>query len=379
VNIDFIGKRRIYYAVSLSVITLGILFSIIFGVKLDIQFTGGAIITYSYTGDLTKDEVEAAASQALGTSVSVQINTDIATKGQRVVLQLEKSITPDRQKGLLTALQAKFPSNGLTAYSSNDVSAQMGREFIMKSLLAVALAIVLIIVYIWIRFRHIGGLPAGLTAFVSLAHDVTMVFVAFAIFRIPLNDSFIAVVLTILGYSINDTIVIYDRIRENRKLHGSKLPFKEIVNKSINQSLMRSVNTSLLTFIAIAVVCIFAILYGLSSIRTFALPMMIGVLTGCYSTICIAGPLWVTWNEYREKRGAKGYAGPRAAADRPQRRILAPLDSPDELGAPAQPEKEGPPAPPDTQAQKPDAPAARPPSQKSGHKKGKKKGKKRKK
>lgn len=305
-NIDFIGKRKIFYTISICLIVLGILVSVIFGVKTDIQFKGGAIITYSYTGTIDSDVAQDVAQKALpGKEISTSLEENAATGEKTIVFSLDSSLTDDLQSNLYTAISNQFKDNSITKVKSNDVSASMSREFLRKSIIAVVLACLLIIVYIWIRFRKIGGLPAGLTAFAALMHDVIIGFVAFSVFRIPLNDNFIAVILTILGYSINDTIVIYDRIRENRRLYGSKIPFKDIVNKSINQSFSRSINTTLCTFIAITVLAVFSIIYNLDSVTSFALPMMVGIVTGCYSTICIAGPLWVTWETHKEKKAAE--------------------------------------------------------------------------
>ena len=134
-------------------------------------------------------------------------------------------------------------------------------------------------------------------AVVALLHDVLFVFTTFIIFRMPINDNFIAIVLTILGYSLNDTIVIYDRIRENKRLLGKKYTTGELVNLSINQSLTRTINTSVMTVLAMAVVLVVALMYNVESIVSFALPMIIGMIAGVYSSICIAGPLWVMWQE----------------------------------------------------------------------------------
>ena len=117
----------------------------------------------------------------------------------------------------------------------------------------------------------------------------------------PINDNFIAVILTILGYSLNNTIIIYDRIRENRRTLGPKAKTSDLVNLSINQTLTRSIYTSLCTFVAIACVYVVGMAYGLSSVTTFALPMMVGVLVGCYSSVCITGPLYVMWRNHKDK------------------------------------------------------------------------------
>jgi len=118
-------------------------------------------------------------------------------------------------------------------------------------------------------------------------------------FKIPINDSFIAVTLTIIGYSINDTIVIYDRIRENAPSFTRK-PFEDLIDTSINQSLSRSINTSIATSASILIVCIFAYIYNIDSIKSFALPMLVGIISGCYSTVCLAGPMLVMWHNKKE-------------------------------------------------------------------------------
>lgn len=304
-NIDFIGKRKIFYTISICLIAIGVIVSALFGPDLSIQFKGGAIIKYAYTGTIDKDAATALPKTALaGMNVNTRFDVVQGADKKFLVYEINTSLTSDQQANLYNAVKAKFPSNNIAKGQSQDVSASMGGQFLQKSILAVVLASLLIIIYIWIRFRTIGGLPAGLTAFIALVHDVIMGYVAFAVLRIPLDENFIAVTLTILGYSINDTIVVYDRVRENRRLYGSKLPFKDIVNKSINQSFARSINTTLVTFAAITILGIFAVIFHLDSVRAFALPMMVGIATGCYSTICIAGPLWVSWETYKEKKAA---------------------------------------------------------------------------
>ena len=139
-------------------------------------------------------------------------------------------------------------------------------------------------------------------AVVALLHDVLMVYFTFVIFRFPIDDNFIAVVLTILGYSLNDTIVVYDRVRENRKIMGPKVEYELLMDTSINQTLTRSIYTSVCTFLAVTVVFIVGSVYGLSSVTTFALPMMIGIVTGCYSSVCLAGPMYVSWQNHKLKK-----------------------------------------------------------------------------
>lgn len=179
----------------------------------------------------------------------------------------------------------------------------IGKKALENSAIAIIFSAVFIVLYIWIRFSVLSGLSAGISAVLALVHDVLMVLFVFGIFRIPLNDAFVAVTLTIIGYSINDTIVLYDRIRENMQLDiERKEPVADLVDRSITETIGRSVNTAFTTVLCVSIVFIFAAVYNIESIKVFSLPMLVGMICGCYSSVCIAGPLWVTWKEHKRKR-----------------------------------------------------------------------------
>ncbi len=308
-NIDFIGNRKIFFGISLSLIALGIIFNVIFGTVLDIQFTGGAVVKYSYVGDIDANELTNVVQNATTDQISLQISKDILANDEGVVsnnISVEfpgnQAISIDQQKTLDDTLSQTFPDNNFQKIESSSVDPTNGSKFFLKCMVAVALAAILMVVYIAFRFRKIGGWSAGCMAVVALLHDVAIIYFTFIVFRMPLDDNFIAVVLMILGYSLNDTIIIYDRVRENRKIMNPKTPIREIVNKSINQTLTRTINTSLTTAAAIGTVLVVALVFNLPSVVSFALPMLVGVISGCYSTICIAGPLWVMWKEHKSKK-----------------------------------------------------------------------------
>ena len=166
-------------------------------------------------------------------------------------------------------------------------------------------ALVLILVYIALRFKNIGGLTGGLMAVLALVNDLMVVFGTFVLLRTPLDGNFIAAMLTILGYSINDTVVVYDRIRENRALMGKKASFEELVNRSVNQSARRTLITTITTVMALGVLCIVAKLYGLDSIFTFAFPLMMGMISGVYTSLCVSTSAWMLWSERSPKSGKK--------------------------------------------------------------------------
>lgn len=309
-NIDFYGHRKIFFAISLSIIAVGLICNFIFGTKLDIQFKGGAQLKYSYSGSVeTKTVTKAVQDCTQRDDISVTINKNVkSADGKSVANNVTisftgtKNITVNQQKSIAAALNKAYPSANFSFVSSNSVDASMGQTFFAKCLVAILIAFLILILYVAFRFKNIGGMPAAMMAIVALLHDVTMVYFVFIIFRIPLDNNFIAVVLTILGYSLNDTIVIYDRIRENRRLMGVKAGYMALLNTSVNQCLARTLYTSITTFMAIFVVFIVGQVYNLTSITTFALPMMIGVVSGCYSSDCIAGPLYVMWENHKVKK-----------------------------------------------------------------------------
>ncbi len=303
-NISFTGLSKRFFTLSLVIIAVILVASLVLGVQMDVQFKGGSIITYSYEGNLDKEAFAKTAQDLTETTISIQESTDIATGRGTMVLTLpgSKSLTAEQMVAVTEGLQAQFPENNPQTLSISNVSATMGAEFLAKCLTAVAFASLLMIVYVAFRFRRIGGWAAGVMGVVALIHDIIVVFGVFVLLRIPLNENFIAVVLTILGYSLNDTIVIYDRIRENKKLQGDKLSLAELVDLSINQSFRRTLNTTITTVLAMVVVTAVAFIYNVESIITFSGPMILGLISGVYSSICIAGPLWVRWRNYRDAK-----------------------------------------------------------------------------
>ena len=306
-NIDFVGKRKIFFTISIILICISFGVTAFFGVEVAIEFKGGTMINYNYDGDINLNEFDTKVEDILKTKVDITAGEEFTTgrKSIQISLVSDSGITADKQFELTNELQSAYASNKLELLSSNDVNPTTGRDFFNKCIVAVVFASILLILYIAWRFKRISGLSAGVMAVLALIHDIIMVYGVFVVFRIPINANFMAVILTILGYSINDTIVIYDRIRENQRIVGKKLSRAELVNLSINQSLTRSINTSLCTISSMIIVTIVALIFHVDSIMSFSFPMIIGMITGVYSTICIAGPLWVCWEEHKEKKKLK--------------------------------------------------------------------------
>lgn len=301
--IRFYKHRYLFFAISICIILVGIIAAMINGIQLDIQFKGGTILKYTYTTTIDTDQAEKIVEQAVGRTTNCQLQSNLAKDEQTLIVSLagNEALSSQEQEAVTSALTAAYPDTGLALSESLTVEPFIGKRFFTNGMLAIGLSFLLILVYVGFRFRNIGGISAGAMAIVALFHDVLIVTAAFILFKIPLNDSFIAAILTIIGFSINDTIVIYDRIRENERLMGKRVTIEELVDTSINQSKMRSINTNIAVFASITVVYVFAQVFDIASIRQFALPMMFGTVSGCYSTICIAGPLWTMWQKHKKK------------------------------------------------------------------------------
>ena len=306
-HINFVGNRKKYYAFSGTLIAVVVLFSFVFGVKMDVEFKGGTMLTLGYQNEIDLEAVETTIETATGqTDLTLQTGTDIAgNQTLTVTMPGSDNMTTEEVGALLTTLNEQYPDNAFDENEINNVNPTIGKEFLLKSVVAVVTACLLILVYVAYRFRKVGGLEGGATAIVALLHDLIIVYGVFVLLRIPLNGNFIAAMLTILGYSINDTVVIYDRIRENSALYGKRQMSRgELVNLSINQSFGRSLMTSITTCVALGVVCVVSIVFKLESIFTFALPLLFGMISGVYSTVCIASQLWLDWQQ-RKKQPAR--------------------------------------------------------------------------
>ena len=307
-QINFVGLRKKFLVFSSCLMAAIVLCAVVFGVHLDTEFTGGAMITLSYDGSFEMAQVQQTASNALeNTGLTLQTGENVATGDQTLKISMPgtETVTTDQVEALLDSLNETYPDNNFAQLSLSNVSAAMGTKFLQKSLVAVAFALVLILLYIALRFKNIGGLTGGMMAVLALVNDLMVVFGTFVLLRTPLDGNFIAAMLTILGYSINDTVVVYDRIRENRALMGKKASFEELVNRSVNQSARRTLITTITTVMALGVLCIVAKLYGLDSIFTFAFPLMMGMISGVYTSLCVSTSAWMLWSERSPKSGKK--------------------------------------------------------------------------
>lgn len=314
--IDLMGKKKYCFAFSILIFVAGIIGLIFNGVQLDIQFQGGTIMQIEMPND-TFDTERAAdiVMEATGKKASVHRSSTYNPENAEnnihlMVLNIgsEDTMNEEERKTLLDALKKEFTIADDANITVNSVAPFIGDEIKKNAIYAITLSSILLIIYVWWRFRVMHGLSAGVFAVLALLHDIYVMFAFYVLFKYPLNDSFVAAVLTIVGYSINDTVVIYDRIRENTKLMR-KANMHELVNTSVIQSLTRSINTTITTLISVLTLYVFAAIYNIQSIREFTLPLVIGLISGAYSTIFIASPLYMVWQE----RGLRRKASRKAA------------------------------------------------------------------
>ncbi len=267
-----------------------------FGVYLfnfDIDFIGGTTMQFEMHAPVTSDMTARVADLIAGaTGVRPSSVTKAGDAGTQMVIKSAEMSSETRD----AAFEAVRAAYGLpetdSPIKSDYVSASVGSDLKRSAVLASAIAVILILVYISIRFQFFSGIAAV----IALIHDLLIMLSVYIIFRIPFNMNFIAAALTILGYSINATIVVFDRVRENIRLDPHSA-FAEIIDNSIRQTMTRSVNTTLTTLFAIVLLLVF----GVSSIRNFALPVCVGVVCGCYSSVCISGPMWNLLEGRRKK------------------------------------------------------------------------------
>lgn len=288
---NIIEKRNIFFIISAVIILAGIVSFFVQGFNTDIDFKGGTEITINLGKDGFNDKaIRKSIEGVKGVEIaSVQKAEATGTKQAIVIVNY---LDDTQTKNVKAAVEKDL--NGAKVSSMTNISPKIGAELWQSALTSIAIVAILMLIYITFRFEVLSGV----SAVIALLHDMLVMISFYTIFRIPVNTSFIAAILTILGYSINATIVIFDRIRENTRF-AKKVPFADIVNKSIWQTIARSTNTSLTTLFTLVVLYII----GVPSIKEFALPLIIGVVCGTYSSVFLAGQFWVLFKG--DKKGAK--------------------------------------------------------------------------
>ena len=304
---DFYGHRKVFFALSALLMIAVLVLSFVRGVGVSIEFKGGTLSTYSYNGSAGEEDLAKTAREYLGTAVKVTTGETYTGETQKTFtlsfnLENGKAFSGEMQQDMLSKFQTEYPDAEIEALESNDVAPTSGKTFLMKCLVAAIFAAVVLILYIAWRFKRISGWSAGIFAVVALLHDLAIVFGTFVVLGFEIDTNFMAVILTILGYSVNDTIVIYDRIRENQGLLPKDTKLTDLVNLSLSQTIRRTVRTSITTITAMLIVTILATVNHVDSILRFSIPMTVGMISGCYSSLCLAPMLWTAWKTRRMKK-----------------------------------------------------------------------------
>ena len=291
-NVDFVGKKAIFFTCSILVICVGLVGMAVHGIKGDkslnysLEFLGGTSTTVefneAYSLAQADDEIVPKIADVIGSN---DIQTQVVDNTNQIIFKT-KSLNLEQREAFNTMLEKDY-SVDASAITSSNIGSTVSGEMRSQSMLAVVVAAFFMLLYIWFRFKDLRF--AG-SAIIALIHDVLVVLALYAVARISVGSAFIACMLTVIGYSVNDTIVIFDRIRENKKTLRDESPesLRALANDSITQTLSRSISTSLTTVVMVLMLLIL----GVTSIREFALPLLVGIVCGTYSSICIATELW---------------------------------------------------------------------------------------
>ena len=284
--VKIIERTKIWFSISLAVILVGVVLFFARGFNFGIDFKGGTklVIEFGDTEFQEKDVNEIINKYAEGAACKVINDTEYEIKAA----DLDENKTAE----LFSELKEKYELSDDAIVTQDQIGASVGKELTRKAVIAVLVACVAMLIYIAFRFE----VTFGVAALIALFHDVLVTMTVYLLFNITVNSPFIAAMLTIVGYSINDTIVVFDRIRENAKGMRRKTP-AEIANTSINQTISRSINTSLTTLVVIG-----SVTYFVPTVREFTVPLLVGISAGTYSSIFIASPIWVLIKNRKNKK-----------------------------------------------------------------------------
>ncbi len=283
-KINFLKYRYVFIIFSLVIIIGGIAYGLATGYVFDVDFKGGTSIQVQFNEAVSNNDIQNLVKEITGEIPIVQ-----KLGADDTALKITTGVISNEQAdSIVSALKEKY--SNIEEPSVRNIQPSYGSELINSALLAICVSVVLILLYIGIRFKTLG-FTAAVTAIIALIHDVLFIIAIYGIIKFPINSNFVAVILTIVGYSINDTIIVYDRIRENRRKITKSNDFKDTINLSLSQTVKRTVNTSITTVATIAIVYVFSYINNQDVLKQFSLPLMVGVIVGTYSSMCIATSL----------------------------------------------------------------------------------------
>ncbi len=349
-NFDFMSNRRTFWLLSLFVMTVGAIANILLGTEIDMRFTGGTVMRYSYyeiaendvlavdadgvpvgsLKDVSESDAQASGSDtayqkvgmysleaqeftriisdALGVRATVAIN-DVLSGSDSGIKTLVVTFTEDESAIghnadflIRKAVRREYPNVSLMLKESNSYSPILGREFFLKCVIAIVLTVASMLIILSVRFRGSGGLSLGGSGLLGVIHDLIIVYFAFVVLKYPIDNNFIAAILATIGYSLNSKIAVFGKIRENRKLFGSRLSVSQLANLSLNETFVRTLSTNFCLLVILATLAIVSAIAGLESTLRFSISLMFGVVSGAYSSLCFSTSIWVSWTEFRNRQ-----------------------------------------------------------------------------
>ena len=318
-QIDFVKNKKIFFSISIIMMLLSLLGGLVRGYNVCIDFSGGTEITYFLEEDAEvepDDSISVVQSVVGDVVVTAQIQRTLDTEVSGGSLQLiliqvggGVALTPEQLSELDIKMAEAYnlsvdPATQTPRRDSNTVEPTIGRELTRNATRSLIVASLLLVAYVAFRFRTIKGFSSAFIGLAALTQDAIVILALYSWFQLPINETFVVVILTSIGYSINDTIILYDRIRENMS-RMKKASEYEIANASVRQIMARSINTTLTTLFAVGSVYVLAVIFNIPPLIQFSLPIMLGVIVGSYTTLCVVGPLWAVWQTRKTKKQNK--------------------------------------------------------------------------
>ena len=285
----FIKNQKVTLTIVAVILLVGIVSFFVRGFSIDIDFSGGTEIRIDLGTEVTADVCDDINDiirnhEKLGNDYVSSTTKSTDNANMAIIRTGTAALDNEQTLALQDAIIAKYENADATKVQITTIQPTIGNSLTQKAIIAVAVAVALMLIYIWIRFE----LKSGVAAVLCLAHDLFVMFAVYSIFQIPINSNIIAALLTILGYSINATIVVFDRIRENKAKAEANTPFAEVVNTGVHETFGRSINTTLTTLFTIGMIYIL----GVDAIQDFALPLIVGIVAGLFSSVFMSGMIW---------------------------------------------------------------------------------------
>lgn len=300
-NVDFVAHKKLFFIISSVLMIITIVGTAVLGVNVSINYKGGSFVRIPYTGEINLNKAENTIEKTINENVLLAIEQNKNETKLVVIIANGETISTEETSIILASLKTAFPENITVSDASslqvNNVNSQIKNGFFKKALLALAVIAVVILLYLAIRFRKIGGFSVGLTTLLLLLHDAIITFATFTFFRFILGSHFVSDILAVLVYSVGAKIFVYDRICKNKEEYGKEKSSKDIANKSAAQVISRTADCSLIILAVLIVTFVLALIFGVHSILAFIITLFVGIIAATYSSLCLSSSIWASANQ----------------------------------------------------------------------------------